>query len=329
MPHQPTAPAAATAAGAVTPPPPAAVTGGFTLPGPIAAFDVGGTDIKAGLVHPDGSISHRSTTPTPRDPERPAEAVVERTTQLAAAMPGAVGMGVVVPGLVDDVRGIGVYSANLGWRNAPFGRLLAAATDLPVGFNHDVTAAAIAEATFGAAAGASNAAIVAIGTGIAAGLIVDGRPYRAHGYAGELGHTVVDAGGPRCPCGARGCLETLASAAAITRRYTEASGRPASGANEVLAARADGDEHATRVWQEAIAALAAGLRQLAAVLAPEIVVIGGGLMRAGDDLFGPLRAAAERTFTLHPVPPIVAATTGPDAGLLGSALIGAQRLEHA
>ncbi|MPV51073.1 ROK family protein [Pseudactinotalea sp. HY160] len=296
------------------------------MPGPVAAFDVGGTDIKAGLVHPDGSISHRSTTPTPRDPARPAAAVVDRTTQLAAAMPGAVALGVVVPGLVDDVRGVGVYSANLGWRDAPFGELLAAATDLPVGFNHDVTAAAIAETTFGAAAGIADAAVVAIGTGIAAGLIVDGRPHRARGYAGELGHTVVDPSGPLCPCGARGCLEAIASAAALARRYTEVSGRPAAGAREVLAARAAGDETAARIWQEGIRALAAGLRQLSALLAPEIVVIGGGLMRAGDDLFTPLRREAERTFTVHPVPPIVAATTGPDAGLLGSALIGAGAL---
>src|SRR5699024_10984192 len=150
-----TPPAAASAAGDVTPPPAAARSGGFTLPGPIAAFDVGGTDLKAGLVHPDGSIRHRSSTPTPRDPLRPAEVVVERTAQLAADMPGAVGMGVVVPGLVDDAGGIGRYSANLSWRDAPFGELLRAATPLPVGFNHDVSAAAIAEATFGAAAGAA------------------------------------------------------------------------------------------------------------------------------------------------------------------------------
>lgn len=306
------------------PPTPVLPSGIGALPGPIAAFDVGGTAIKAGLVHPDGRITHRSASPTPKSDLDPAGAVITHVAERAARMPGPVGVGLVVPGIVDDARGIGVVSANLGWKNAEFRDPLAARTGLPVGFTHDVTAAAMAEARFGAAQEEATFAIIVIGTGIAAGLFVADSPHRGNGYAGEIGHTVIDPAGPACPCGAQGCLEQFASAAAIARRYNARSGNRATGAKDVLRAKARGDEIAAQVWDEAIYALAAGLRQLATSLAPGVIVIGGGLQLAGEELFAPLRAAVAETFTIYPVPSIVPARCGPDAGLLGSAIIGAQ-----
>lgn len=295
-------------------------------PAGVAAFDVGGTDTKIGLVHADGSITDRATIPTPRDPADPAGAVVAGIAAHVATMPAPAALGVVVPGIVDDEAGVGVLSANLGWRDAPIRADLTAATGLPVGFNHDVTAHALAEAAVGAARGARTAAVVAVGTGIAAGLLFDGVPHRAGGRAGELGHSIVDPEGPPCACGARGCLEAISSAGAIARAYAQILGRPVAGAKEVLDARAD-DPRAVAVWDRAVDGLAAGLRQLAAILAPEVIVIGGGLMRAGDELFVPLRERCAQTFGIHPVPRIVPAQAGPDAGLIGAAIVGAQRLE--
>lgn len=297
---------------------------GALLPGPIAAFDVGGTSVRSGLVHPDGSITHRASVPTPRDERDPAGAVISYIAGAAADMPGALAIGVVVPGIVDAESGIGVVSANLGWKNAQFRDPLEQLTGLPVGFNHDVTAAAMAEARFGAARGKDTFVTVVIGTGIAAGLYVDGEPYLGNGYAGEIGHTVIDPMGPLCSCGARGCLEQIASAAAIARRYSARTGLEVDGARGVLEAVHAGDETAQEVWQEAITALAAGLRQLATSIAPQFIVIGGGLQQAGETLLGPLRREITKTFSFYPTPTLTLAECGQDAGLLGSALIGAR-----
>lgn len=302
---------------------------GTPLPGPIAAFDVGGTFLNAGLVHPSGRITHRSSVPTSTCTTDPAGSVISQIVSLADNMPGRVGVGVVVPGIVDTAQGVGVLSANLGWRNAPFCSPLHTQTGLPVGFHHDVTAAALAEATYGAARGTRTFAMVVIGTGIAAGLYIAGNLYRGNGYAGEIGHTVIDPTGPPCPCGARGCLEQFASAAAIARRYTELSGIAASGSKTVVEAKRAGDIHAEQAWNEAIDALASGLRQLAATIAPDTIVIGGGLQRAQDDLFLPLREAVSASFTMYPAPAIVPAECGPDAGLLGAALLGGQAVTKA
>ena len=172
---------------------------------------------------------------------------------------------------------------------------------------HDVRAAALAEGELGAARGCRDWLLVTLGTGVGAAVVLGGRPYGgAHGAGGELGHLVVVPGGPECACGARGCVEALASASAIERR----AGRPV---REVIA---DDDP----VWREAIDALAAGLAAYAVVMDPERIVIGGGLAAAGDALFGPLAAALEERMTFTSAPPIVAAALGGDAGCHGAAL---------
>src|SRR5690606_16429772 len=137
--------------------------------------------------------------------------------------------GVVVPGIVDADAGIGVFSSNLSWSDAPIRDLARAEFALPVAFDHDVRAASWAEYRIGGAREYANAVVIVIGTGIAGAILVDGEPYTAGGYAGEIGHSPI-ADGPPCPCGARGCLETVASAGAIARRYTETTGIEAGGA---------------------------------------------------------------------------------------------------
>ena len=206
----------------------------------VLAFDVGGTDTKSAIVDADGRVLGVTRTPTPLDGERTAEAVVAHVAELAAGLrdahPGLqpVAAGLLVPGIVDAERGVGVYASNLGWRDAPIRDLAEAALGLPVAFHHDVTAASWAEHRLGAARAYDDVVVLVIGTGIAGSLILDGRPHLGGGYAGEIGHSPV-ADGPQCPCGAWGCLEAVASAGAIVRRYAERTGESVAGAREVLA----------------------------------------------------------------------------------------------
>ena len=181
-------------------------------------------------------------------------------------------------------------------------------------------AAGDAEHRLGAARGYGDVVVLAIGTGIASSLILDGRPYSGGGYAGEFGHSLADPLGEPCACGAIGCLETIASAGAIARRYRQASGNAATGAKDVLAAAGTGDPIARRVWNDAVEALAQALARVVANLAPEAIVIGGGLAQSGPALFDPLRDRLDALLSFHRRPALVRAELGDDAGLLGTAL---------
>ena len=291
---------------------------------PVLAFDVGGTDIKSALFDADGRALGLRRTPTPpggedspaRLIERLAELADELRTQHPDVVPRAVGL--VVPGIVDADSGIGVFSSNLGWRDAPMRDLMSARFGMPVAFDHDVRTASWAEHVLGGARDYANAVVLIIGTGIAGALLVDGRPYTAGGYAGEIGHSPI--GEWPCPCGARGCLEAIASAGAISRRYTEATGEDVGGAREVIARATAGDEVAARVWDEALDALTMSIAQLTAIIAPQAVVIGGGLSRAGGALFDQLRVRLADRLSFHRIPDLVPAELSGNAGILGSAL---------
>jgi len=292
---------------------------------PVLAFDVGGTDIKSALFDADGTALGLRRTPTPAGDDDPAGALVARLGELAeelrAQHPDVVpeAVGLVVPGIVDADAGVAVFSSNLGWRNAPMRELMATRFRLPVAFDHDVRAGSWAERVLGGARDYADAVVLIIGTGIAGALLIDGRPHTAGGFAGEIGHAPI--GEWPCPCGARGCLEAVASAGAISRRYTEATGVAVAGAQEVLARAGSGDETAARIWDEALDALTLSIAQLTAVLAPQAVVIGGGLSRAGDALFEQLRLRLADRLSFHRIPALVPAELSGDAGILGSALL--------
>ena len=301
----------------------------------MVACDVGGTGIKAGLVDSAGRVHRAVTVPTPvvdGDGDATAKAILDQVAELIselAAGEAPAGVGVIVPGLVDTATGTAVYAENLGWRDVPFVDRLTEASGLPVAFDHDVRSAGLAEQRFGAGRGYRDVAFVPIGTGISAALMLDGRPYRS-AWAGEIGHIDVGSGLP-CPCGARGCLETVASAAAIARRYTERSGRPVAGALDVAgrlgADTGDGDADARAVWDEAVDALAFVLAVTAGVVAPELIIIGGGLSGAGAVLLEPLRKEVARRVTPPQLQPqLVGAALGEQAGLLGAALLAWEKV---
>jgi glucokinase len=298
-------------------------------PGPaVLAFDVGGTDIKSALVDRHGRVLGIRRTPTPQRSGDSAGAVVsalaalgrEQLDQFPEVQP--VAAGVSVPGLVDERTGLGIFAANLGWRDAPIRELAERELGLPVALGHDVRAASEAECRLGAATAYDDVVVLMIGTGIAGALLLGGRCYVGGGFAGEVGHALSDPGGERCSCGSVGCLETISSAGAIARRYTAASGIEVPGALEVLAAAAGGDSNAVRVWDDALRALAEQLARLVAILAPEAVVIGGGLAQAGPALFEPLGRRLDALLSFHRRPALVPAQLGEDAGLLGTALAG-------
>lgn len=290
----------------------------------VAAIDVGGTSIKAALVAEDLRVVHTHRTATRRvDGSVDVEQIVELIEQLRAAAGGlaVVGVGVAAPGIIDEKQGVARAAVNLGWRELPLRDRLFDAAGIPVALGHDVRTGGLAEFTVGAATGVRNAMFVPIGTGIAAAVLVDGHRLDADGYAGELGHIVVDPQGAVCGCGIRGCLETVASAAFIARHYAARSGRPVTRAAEVAAAVEAGDPDAIAVWARAVDGLATALTTAITFVAPEIVAIGGGLAESGETLLAPLRKSLVGRMTFQRVPSIVRAALGDNAGCIGAGIL--------
>lgn len=286
--------------------------------------------MKAALTGPDGEPLHQARRPTGR--ERGPEAVVEGILDFAADLRAygaehlggpAAAVGVAVPGIVDEAHGIAAYAANLGWRDVPLRALLTERLDgVPVALGHDVRTGGLAEGRLGAGRGADRFLFVALGTGIAGAIGVDGRVEAgAHGFAGEIGHIVVRPRGTACPCGQHGCLERFASAAAVGEAWAAATGDPGADAADCAKAFASGDPNAVRVWQDAVDALADGLVTALTLLDPRTLIIGGGLAEAGETLFTPLRDAVRRRVTFQKTPEIVPAALGDTAGCLGAGLL--------
>jgi glucokinase len=218
---------------------------------------------------------------------------------------------------VDELTGTGVISANLGWRDYPFVARAEAVLGLPVAFGHDVGAAGDAEFRLGQAKETTNGIFLAIGTGIAGVIYADGKRIRGGGLAGEVGQVPVP--DPDVPRGVT-ILENVASAGAIAKRYSAATGKPVSGAKDVLHAATGGDRAAQTVWSQAVEALAFSLAHCVALLGSTTVVIGGGLSQAGEALFDPLATDLRKRLTVHTAPAVVSASLGENAGLIGSAL---------
>ncbi len=289
----------------------------------VVAVDVGGTGVKGMVVDIGGRPLASSQAPTPvgDGPAAVVAAVRAFVRDLAGRVDGPVeAVGVVVPGDVDAEAGVARYSVNIGWRDVPLAALLADDLGVPVVLDHDVRAAAVAEAVLGAAQGADDCVIIVIGTGIAGVIVSGGQVLRgAVRLAGELGHMPVRPGGELCACGQHGCLETYASAGAVARRYTRDGGGPVS-AQDVVE-RIDRDPLAARVWQEAVGALADGVVIATMAVDPAVVVLGGGLSQAGGALLNPLRAGVAARLTWRPPPRLELSPLGERAGRYGAAVL--------
>ncbi|MEK2479589.1 ROK family protein [Streptomyces noursei] len=302
-----------------------------------AALDIGGTKIAGALVDAQGRLVVRAARPTPADQDGATvmRAVAEVVRELAAAPQwarvAAVGIGSAGP--VDAAAGT-VSPVNIpGWRDFPLvAGVRALVGELPVTLVGDGVAMTAAEHWQGAARGHDNALCMVVSTGVGGGLVLDGRLHPGpSGNAGHIGHISVDLDGDPCPCGARGCVERIASGPNIARRALANGWRPgpdgdASAAAVAAAARA-GDPVALRSFERAGQALAAGIAATATLVEIDIAVIGGGVAGAGDVLFDPLRTALRDYATLSFVSglTVVPAQMGTDAGVVGAAAAAAHR----
>lgn len=260
-----------------------------------------------------------------------------------AARPAVAAIGLGVPCTIDRRSGVCVDSVHLPLAGVPVRDLISERIGLPVSLDNDANVAAIAEHRFGAAREAANVVLLTLGTGIGGGLIIDGRPYRGtSGAAAELGHMVIDQNGPRCHgnCPNRGCIECYASGTAIARAAREAArlnpgsalaealdeGTALDGRAVTVAAEA-GDAAALAILERAGTSLGVALSGLANAFDPDVIVVGGGVMAAGDLLLDPARAELRRR-ALPPQNevPVRAAALGPEAGMIGAATLALEEL---
>lgn len=312
--------------------------------GSAIGVDVGGTKILGAVVDRDGRVVCRERVPTPHDGDERLIAVCDLVASLRAGQRDrCLPIGVGIAGLV-DLAGVVRYCPNLDWRDAPVRAALSERLDTPVLVENDAAVAAWGEYRVGAALDATGGALMlTLGTGVGGGLVAGGRLVRgARGFAAEFGHMVLDDEGPRCPCGNRGCLEALCSGTAIGRAAAQmvADGHVAADSplramsdrdgEMVTAAALDGDPTARAVLASAGRWLGIGIASLVNSLDPEVIVLGGGAMHAGDLLIHPATIAyRERVVARRHrvVPPIVRAGLGDDAGVIGAALLAGDERE--
>jgi glucokinase len=263
-------------------------------PGPVAGIDIGGTKIAVLIVDADGAVLGRATHASSVGDQGGAVPAIAAALDEALRTAGLqrddlIAVGVGVPGRVDPERGHVTLAVNLGWTDLALKDGLEAAIGRPVVIENDVRAAAIGLHQRGVTGAADHLAYLAVGTGIAAGVILDGRLHRgARGLAGEIGHAIVDPDGPRCACGQRGCLEALVSGPSIARRAN------ANTPQEVYAAAIAGDADAAVLVDDVGRLLAWAIHTLVMTYDVERVVVGGGVSHAGEPFEVPLRRELAR-----------------------------------
>ncbi|MER8071284.1 ROK family protein [Streptomyces sp. NPDC094034] len=302
---------------------------------PVASLDIGGTKIAGALVDGNGRILVRAQRPTParEDGETVMRAVEAVLAEISASplWASATAIGIGSAGPVDASAGT-VSPVNVaGWRGFPLVERVRAATGgLPVTLVGDGVAITAAEHWQGAARGYDNALCMVVSTGVGGGLVLNGKLHPGPtGNAGHIGHICVDLDGDLCPCGARGCVERIASGPNIARRALEGGWRPGpdgdTSAAAVAAAARAGHPVAIASFERAAQALAAGIAATATLVEIRIAVIGGGVANAGEVLFAPLRRSLQDYASLSFVRgiTIAPALTGRDAGLVGAAAAAA------
>jgi glucokinase len=304
----------------------------------VIGVDLGGTKLLAGTVDAELRVHHRAYRLSRHDAA--LETIVEAVAEAREAARGEVlAVGVGVPCLVAPGSGVAMACNHFPLVDVPLRDLLAERVGLPVVVDNDATAALIAEWRFGAARGARNVLILTIGTGVGGAMLVDGHVVRgASGAAGELGHIVIDESGPPCPgnCPSHGCLESFVSGPALAiEGRARAEAQPESGLGRALAAGRqisgplvtelahDGDEAARAAVELLGRHLGIGMTGLINVFNPEVVVVGGGLVGAGDLLLAPARevVASRALVPARDQVRIVPARFGDESGMLGAAAL--------
>jgi glucokinase len=306
-------------------------------------LDIGGTKIAAIRMAADGTVLARERAATPADDMRATiDAMIAASRSVLAREVAAVGIG--AAGLVEAGSGILRSAPNLAWRDARLAEEVTRALGVPAIADNDANVAAWGEFRFGAGRTVDDMLLVAVGTGIGGGIVSDGRLFRgAHGFAAEIGHIIVEPGGPLCGCGNRGCWEQVGSGHAISREGRAVAAREPGGAIAHLAggdpakvtgslvteAARDGDPAARRVLSEVGRRLGEGIAGLVNILDPSLVVVGGGAIEAGELMLAAARdafAGAVEAPEHRPPVPLVAAVLGNDAGAIGAAALALEEL---
>ncbi len=320
----------------------------------VIGVDMGGTKILAAVVNAEGRILAAAKIPTKAD--KGATVVIDRIasciqkaidkSRVAPESIQAVGIG--APGPLDPGTGVVIFAPNLGWKDVPLKAELETRTGILTFVDNDVNVGTLGEHTFGVGQNVQNLVGIFVGTGIGGGIIMQGELFHgASKTAGEIGHIIVKADGPRCGCGTRGCLEALASRTAMTKQFQKAILK--KGKKSILSELTGGelglirsgtlakaiqrkDKLTLKVLKRATKYLGVGIGSIVNFLNPEMIVLGGGVVEALDDTFlDNIRAAVEKYAlpnTLNGVQ-IVRAKLGDDAGILGAAALARQRFKAA
>lgn len=310
-------------------------------------IDLGGTNIVAGVV--DENYKLITTAKCKTNAPRPADNIIadmakvtrEAVAAAGLSMDGIDGVGVGCPGSCNLNTGVVERAENIGFINEPLQEKLQKLLDKPVRVENDANAAAYGEMLAGAAKGKRDCICITLGTGIGGGVIVGGRIVSGHNFAGgELGHTVIVAGGEPCTCGRRGCWEAYASATGLIRRTKAAmevhkdskmwalsdNGKNVTGRTAFDAMR-EGDGSAKQVVDEYIDYLACGLTNMVNIFQPEVLCVGGGISHEGETLLAPVReiiAKEQYAQNTESKTKICAAQLGNDAGIIGAAYLGVE-----
>ena len=303
-------------------------------------LDIGGTKVAGGVVTDDGTVLDLIEVPTPATGDVPEtlEALRKVIDSLRDRHPDVEAIGAGAAGMVEWPSGHIRWAPNNAYRELPLRQLLTQETGLPAVVDNDANVAAWAETRHGAAAGYGHVAVLTVGTGIGAGVVLNGQLQRGHsGLGGEIGHIILTPDGDRCGCGNTGCLEAMASGTALGRAGREAAAADPRGVLATLAGGAekvtgqivfdaaqDGDQTARDLFSKIGYWLGVGIASVVNLLDIELVVIGGGLVSAEELLLPPARESFGRFLfgrAQRPLPAIVPASFGPDAGVIGAAAL--------
>ncbi len=308
-------------------------------------IDLGGTNIKAGVVNENYEIIAKATTKTllPRPAEEicadMAKVSLEAVEQAGLTLDDIESVGIGTPGTANSETGIIEYSNNLGFLNLPVVEIMQKHINKPVYVENDANAAAYGEYVAGAAKGANDAVCITLGTGVGGGIIINGKIYSGFNFAGaEIGHTVIDPNGPECTCGRKGCFEVFSSATGLVRMTKEAMLEDKASvmwqmneedgkvsARTAFNAMRAGDRAGKAVVDKYIKYLACGITNTINIFQPDILCIGGGVCNEGDPLLLPLKElVAKEVYTKNSAKntEIVIAKLGNDAGIIGAAFLG-------
>lgn len=307
-------------------------------------IDVGGTGIQVGIVNEkfqivaEQSIVTQTDIPFEEQVQHIANCVKQVLSQYKLSLEEIESVGVGIPGIASAKTGEIINCTNMGWHHVPFRDEFARHISRPIFIENDANVAALAESVAGVSAGTSSSVFITIGTGIGSGIIINNRIWSgSHGIGGELGHVIFDLNGIPCTCGNHGCLERYCSATALIRMGREAAGaNPNSGlmkavngnlslieAKTVIDCARAGDPLAKSIYRTYIRYLSQVIASVINLIDPEVIVLGGGVSKAGDFLLDPINAEYPQyvVYRDQEIPPVRLAVLGSKAGIIGAAML--------